>query len=58
MLVDKDNVGFGFRSWRYAAVIKDGVVEKTFIEPGFMDNCPDDPYGESDPRKVLNYLKG
>lgn len=57
MLVDKDNLGFGKRSWRYAAVITDGVVEKEFVEPGFMDNCPEDPYGETSPETVLTYLK-
>jgi peroxiredoxin len=57
MLVDKDNLGFGKRSWRYAAVITDSVVEKEFIEPGFMDNCPEDPYGETSPETVLTYLK-
>lgn len=58
MLVRKDNLGFGARSWRYAAVIKDGVVEKMFEEPGRVDNCPDDPYGETSPENVMAYLKG
>lgn len=57
MLVDKDNLGFGARSWRYAAVVKDGVVEAWFEEPGLMDNCPEDPYGESSPENVMAYLK-
>lgn len=57
MLVDKDNLGFGKRSWRYAAVITDGVVEKEFVEPGKMDNCPDDPYGETSPDSVIKYLE-
>ena len=56
MLVRKDNLGFGLRSWRYAAVINDGVVEAWFEEPGLMDNCPDDPYGVSSPETVLNWL--
>lgn len=56
MLVDKDNLGFGYRSWRYAAVIKDGVVEKWFEEPGREDNHGEDPYGESSPENVLKYL--
>ncbi len=34
MLVAKDNLGFGARSWRYAAVVNDGVVEGWFEEPG------------------------
>lgn len=57
MLVDKDNLGFGKRSWRYAAVIKDGVVEAWFEEPGKSDNHPEDPYGESSPETVLAYLQ-
>lgn len=57
MLVAKDNLGFGMRSWRYAAVIEDGVVTHWFEEPGFEDNCGDDPYGESSPQNVLENLK-
>ena len=57
MLVNKDNLGFGPRSWRYAAIVNDGVVEAWFEEPGLMDNCPDDPYGESSPETLLSYLK-
>ncbi|MCA0872125.1 peroxiredoxin [Seohaeicola saemankumensis] len=56
MLVDKDNLGFGMRSWRYAAVVNDGVVEAWFEEPGLMDNCPEDPYGESSPETLMAYL--
>ncbi len=56
MLVCKDNLGFGMRSWRYAAVIDDGVVEAWFEEPGFSDNCETDPYGESSPQNVLAKL--
>ncbi|ETS12171.1 hypothetical protein Q648_01348 [Bartonella quintana JK 12] len=44
MLVAKDNVGFGMRSWRYAAVIHDGIIEKWFEEEGYSDNCTTDPY--------------
>ncbi|MCR8547469.1 peroxiredoxin [Salipiger sp. P9] len=57
MLVNKDNLGFGARSWRYAAIVNNGVVEAWFEEPGLMDNCPDDPYGESSPETLLAYLK-
>lgn len=56
MLVDKDNLGFGYRSWRYAALINDCVVEKIFEEPGRADNCADDPYGETSPQNILAYL--
>ncbi|MFV0332690.1 MAG: peroxiredoxin [Tropicimonas sp.] len=57
MLVRKDNLGFGLRSWRYAAVVKDGVVEAWFEEPGIADNHGEDPYGVSSPETVLSWLK-
>lgn len=57
MLVDKDNLGFGMRSWRYAMIVKDGKVTDWFEEPGFSDNCPDDPYGETSPDNILGYLQ-
>lgn len=58
MLVNKDNLGFGARSWRYAAVINNGVVEAWFEEPGRGDNTEGDPYGESSPENVLRFLRG
>ena len=58
MLVQKSNLGFGKRSWRYAAVIAAGSVEKIFEEPGEEDNCPGDPYGVTSPQNILSYLKG
>lgn len=57
MLVCKDNLGFGMRSWRYAAIVDDGVVTHWFEEPGFEDNCETDPYGESSPQNILEKLK-
>ncbi|WP_298848586.1 peroxiredoxin [uncultured Ruegeria sp.] len=57
MLVDKDNLGFGMRSWRYAAIVNDGVVEAWFEEPGLMDNCPEDPYGVSSPENLIKHLQ-
>ena len=57
MLVDKDNLGFGYRSWRYAALVEDGVVTKWFEEPGYGDNHGEDPYGESSPQNVLENIK-
>jgi peroxiredoxin len=57
MLVAKDNRGFGDRSGRYAAIIKDGEVEAWFEEPGREDNHGDDPYGESSPENVLKHLE-
>ncbi|MDO5604454.1 MAG: peroxiredoxin [Paracoccus sp. (in: a-proteobacteria)] len=57
MLVKKDNLGFGERSWRYAAIVDDGVIEAIFIEPGQADNCAEDPYGETSPENLLAYLQ-
>ena len=57
MLVAKDNLGFGKRSWRYAMVVDDGTVERMFSEPGQEDDCATDPYEETSPEKVLEYLK-
>jgi peroxiredoxin len=58
MLVDKSNIGFGMRSWRYAMVVNNGEIEKMFVEPGFEDNCGTDPFEVSDADTVLAYLKG
>ena len=52
MLVKKDNLGFGYRSWRYAALIENCMVKKTWVEEGKMDNCPDDPYSVTDPAYI------
>ena len=41
----------------YAAIIDDCNILETFIEPGFEDNCQDDPYGESSPQNILEFLK-
>jgi peroxiredoxin len=56
-LVTKTNLGFGERSWRYAAVVDNGLIEKLFEEPGKCDNAKEDPYGETTPEKVLEYVK-
>lgn len=55
-LVEKDNLGFGMRSWRYAMVVNDGVVEQMFVEPGQDDNVPNDPFMVSDAEHILEYL--
>jgi peroxiredoxin len=57
MLVTKEAIGFGYRSWRYAAVINDCEIEKLFVEPGRDINDPSDPYGVSSPENVLSYLQ-
>ena len=58
MLVDKSNLGFGLRSWRYSMLVDDGKIEKMFVEPNFSDNCPTDPFEVSDADTLLAYLKG
>jgi len=57
MLVKKENLGFGDRSWRYSMHVVDGEIKKMFAEPGLMDNCPDDPFTCSDIDTMLEYLK-
>lgn len=57
MLVRKDNLGFGARSWRYAAIVRDGVIEAWFEEPGRTDDCAEDPYGATSPESVLDWLQ-
>ncbi|MGM0593608.1 MAG: glutathione peroxidase [Pseudomonadota bacterium] len=52
MLVDKSDLGFGKRSWRYSMLVKDGVVEKMFIEP----EKPGDPFEVSDADTMLDYI--
>lgn len=58
MLVDKANLGFGMRSWRYSMYVENGEIKKMFSEPGFQDNCPEDPFEVSDADTMLDYLKG
>ena len=57
MLVKKENLGFGERSWRYSMLVEDNKITKLFSEPGQEDNCPDDPFGVSDVNTMLDYLK-
>ncbi|GAB5380467.1 MAG: glutathione peroxidase [Aliiglaciecola sp.] len=52
LLVDKNDLGFGKRSWRYSMLVKDGVVDKMFIEP----DLPGDPFEVSDADTMLNYI--
>ncbi len=52
LLVGKEDLGFGKRSWRYSMLVRDGVIEKMFIEP----EEPGDPYGVSDADTMLRYL--
>jgi glutaredoxin-like protein len=52
MLVDKSDLGFGKRSWRYSMLVRDGVIEKMFIEP----EKEGDPFEVSDADTMLNYI--
>ncbi len=52
MLVAKEDLGFGDRSWRYAMLVKDGVIDKMFIEP----DVPGDPFEVSDADTMLEYV--
>lgn len=58
MLINKDHLGFGQRSWRYAMVVEDNEITAWFEEPGINDiGADEDPYGESSPEKVLEALQ-
>ncbi|WP_448213751.1 redoxin family protein [Colwellia sp. MEBiC06753] len=57
MLVKKDNLGFGNRSWRYSMYVVNGEIKQLFCEKGKMDNCPEDPFECSDVETMLAYLK-
>ncbi|TDF37264.1 glutathione peroxidase [Alteromonadaceae bacterium M269] len=52
LLVDKAELGFGKRSWRYSMLVKDGVIDKMFIEP----DLPGDPFEVSDADTMLGYI--
>lgn len=57
MLVKKNNLGFGDRSWRYSMLVQDKRIAKIFIEPHYSDNCPTDPFEVSDADTMLEYLR-
>lgn len=57
MLVKKENLGFGDRSWRYSMLVEDGEVKKIFSEAGKEDNCATDPFECSDAGTMLEYIK-
>jgi glutaredoxin-like protein len=52
LLVDKADLGFGKRSWRYSMLVKDGVIQKMFIEP----QKAGDPFEVSDADTMLDYI--
>ena len=58
MLIGKNHLGFGNRSWRYMAVIKNGVIEQWWQEPGINnEGLDDDPYVATTPNNVIDYLR-
>jgi len=57
MLVKKNNLGFGERSWRYSMYVEDKEIKKMFVEPGFSDDSEDDPLEVADADTMLEYLK-
>jgi len=58
MLIDKDHLGFGMRSWRYAMVVDDNTITHWFEEPGINDvGADDDPYGQTSPEHILAALQ-
>jgi len=56
MLVAKDNLGFGMRSWRYAAVVDNCIITHWFEEPGLENDHGDDPYSVSAPQNLLESI--
>jgi len=52
LLVNKDELGFGKRSWRYSMLVKNGIIQKMFIEP----EKPGDPFELSDADTMLAYI--
>jgi glutaredoxin-like protein len=52
MLVDKSDLNFGKRSWRYSMLVRDKKIEKMFVEP----QVEGDPFEVSDADTMLNYI--
>jgi|TARA_B110000977_G_C10953629_1_gene445645 peroxiredoxin len=57
MLVKKDNLGFGMRSWRYSAIVQDGLMTDMFVEAGMQDNASEDPFLVSDAYTMMDRCK-
>ena len=58
MLIGKNHLGFGLRSWRYMCVINNGVVERWWQEPGINnEGTDDDPYEKTTPENMVDYLE-
>ena len=56
MLVKKNNLGFGDRSWPHSMLVDNGEIKKIFVEKGKEDNCESDPFECSDVDTMINYL--
>ena len=57
MLVNKGNLGFGARSWRYSMLVEDGEIVEQFVEDGKSDLCETDPFEVSDADTMLAAIK-
>ena len=58
MLINKDHLGFGMRSWRYSLIANNMHIEQMFIEEGINDSGnDDDPYKATNPDNLLEFLK-
>ena len=55
-LVDKSAIGFGLRSWRYSAIVENGMIKHLFAEPGLCDNAETDPFTVSDVYTMLDFI--
>jgi thioredoxin-dependent peroxiredoxin len=56
LLVKKENLGFGDRSWRYSMIVDNGTITDIFVEAGFEDNHGEDPFEVSDVDTIINCL--
>lgn len=56
LLVRKENINFGMRSWRYSMLVEDGEIQVAFVEDGFQDNADGDPFEKSDAETMKTWL--
>ncbi len=56
LLVRKENINFGMRSWRYSMLVEDGEIQVAFIEDGFQDDADGDPFEKSDVETMKTWL--
>ncbi|MDB2384447.1 glutathione peroxidase [Endozoicomonas sp.] len=52
LIFNAEELGFGKRSWRYSMLVRDGIIEKQFIEPVE----PGDPFKVSDAETILKHI--